>query len=298
MNSSSPLRTWCAGLFSLAVAVALDGAWAGEPQPTASAPQPATSGPFRKLAPGVMQAIDPHLEEAETVSRHDVVELLAIDPNLDWAKDVAFRREVWFLELKFKPMRMIRVDVPQPGGRMKQKLLWYLAYSVTNPGKIMPSVEAAAGTYQLQDSDKPVLFVPEFRLESHEFGKVYRDRVIPIAVGPIQMREDPNRKLHNSVEMARNIKVGETVWGVATWEDLDPRIDRFSVYVNGLTNAYRWQDTPGAFKAGDPIGKGRRFTRKTLKLNFWRPGDEFYPHEKEFRFGSIPGEVDYEWVYR
>ena len=39
--------------------------------------------------------------------------------------------------------------------------------------------------------------------------------------------------------MCRDIAVGETLWGVATWEDIDPRIVRFSVYVFGLTNAYR-----------------------------------------------------------
>ena len=114
---------------------------------------------------------------------------------------------------------------------------------------------------------------------------------------PIRSREDPNRTFLNSAEMARQINPGETLWGVATWEGIDPRIDRFSVYVNGLTNAYRWEDAPGAYEPGDPIGKGRTWVRKTLKLNFWRPGDEYYEHEKEFRYG-IPGEVDHQWVYR
>ena len=91
--------------------------------------------------------------------------------------------------------------------------------------------------------------------------------------------------------------MGETIWGVAMWEDVDPRIDRFSIYVHGLTNAYKWQDEPEKFKPGDSIGTGRRLARKTLKLNFCRPGDEFFEHEGEIRYG-IPGEVDYEWVYR
>ena len=29
-----------------------------------------------------------------------------------------------------------------------------------------------------------------------------------------------------------------SVWGLATWEDVDPRVDFFSVYIKGLTNAY------------------------------------------------------------
>jgi hypothetical protein len=103
--------------------------------------------------------------------------------------------------------------------------------------------------------------------------------------------------LLTTVEMCKEVAVGETLWGVATWEDIDPRILRLSVYVSGLTNAYRWKDTPGEYKAGDPIGKGRQLFKKTLKLNFWRPGDEYFEHEEAIRYG-IPGHPDYEWVYR
>lgn len=293
-----PVRpwTWCASLVWAVAALGAAAAFCRAAEP-AGVQSPARQ-PYRKLAPGVLQSVDPQLRESETVSRHDLVELLAVAPDLDWAKARTFRRQIWYLDLKFKPMRMILVDIPQPDGLMRQKLIWYLVYSVTNPGKVMPTVEAADGTLQLQDSEKEVPLILEFQLASHEFGKAYPHRVIPAAMGPIQMREDPARKFLTPVEMAsRQIKPGETVWGVVTWEDVDPRIDRFSVYVNGLTNAYRWEDTPGAFQPGDPIGKGRKFLRKTLKLNFWRPGDEYYEHEKEFRFG-IPGEVDYEWVYR
>lgn len=233
----------------------------------------------------------------ETVSRHDMVELLAVDPKLDWAKAIAFRREIWALEFKFKPMRMIYVDLPQPSGFMQRKQIWYLVYTVTNAGKTMRPVPAADGAYQIESVDKPIHFVPGFLLQSIQQDKWYPDRVIPAAIGPIRMREDPNRTFANTVEMVRDIQVGETVWGVATWEDIDPRTDRFSVYVNGLTNAYRWTDDTAKVKPGAPLGSGRRLLRKTLKLNFWRPGDEFDPKEKDIRVG-IPGELDYDWVYR
>jgi hypothetical protein len=77
--------------------------------------------------------------------------------------------------------------------------------------------------------------------------------------------------------------------------------------VGGLTNAYQWEDLAGAYQAGDPPGKGRRFARKMLQLNFWRPGDEMLPDEREFRFGApigksdlygVPDGVAYRWVYR
>ena len=87
------------------------------------------------------------------------------------------------------------------------------------------------------------------------------------------------------------------MWGVATWEFVDPRMDFFSIYVKGLTNAYRFADQPGAYKVGDAPATGRRFAQKTLKLNFWRPGDEIDPREDEIFYG-IPGQVDHQWVFR
>ena len=84
---------------------------------------------------------------------------------------------------------------------------------------------------------------------------------------------------------------------MATWTDIDPRIDYFQIYVAGLSNAYRFADPPGAYHAGDPPGSGRRYAQKTLKLNFWRPGDEHEINEGEVYYG-IPGQVDYEWVFR
>jgi hypothetical protein len=280
---------------------------------------PTVKSPYRQLAPGVMQSVDPMRVLDETVSRHDVVELLAIDPKFPGAKNVPFRRDVWVLEFKFKPMRMIWVDIPQPSGRMQRKLIWYMVYSVTNTGKTLHPVEDVdlsydtfdkRQLYEVKTEDGPVHFAPEFLLEGHQrmaddtgFVKVYADRVIPVAMGPIRLREDPNRRFLNSVEMCREIAVGETLWGVATWEDIDPRIVRFSIYVSGLTNAYKWKDEkvgrfgPYVHQADDPIGKGRKLYRKVLKLNFWRPGDQYSEHEEEIRYG-IPGGVDYQWVYR
>ena len=104
-----------------------------------------------------------------------------------------------------------------------------------------------------------------------------------------------------------------TVWGVATWEDIDPATDYFSIYVQGLTNAYRYED--GEYKKGDAPGTGRKFTKKTLQLNFWRPGDTVDPHEEEIRYGcridpdqadqqaifteyGIDKPLDHIWLYR
>ena len=121
-----------------------------------------------------MQTIEPRAEVAESYSRHDVVELLAVDPTFDWAKDVPFRRDVWYLEFKFKPVRMIWVDVPQASGKMRRELIWYMVYSVTNPGKALHPAEDTDGTYKIVPVDKPIRFIPQFLLDSPEVGKSIR----------------------------------------------------------------------------------------------------------------------------
>ncbi len=269
--------------------------WSAAQNEKAAAAQP--TGPFRKLAPGVMKPIDTTPEVKDTHATHDVVELLAVDPKFDWAKEQTFRRDVWYLDFQFKPLRIVNVDIPQPGGKMKQTRVYYMVYTVTNPGKALHPVKQDDGTYSIEYVDKPVRFVPEFVIESPEFKFVYPERVIPLAVPIIENREDANRKLLNTVEMCREIGVGETLWGVATWDGIDPRIDHFEIYLQGLTNAYQWEDQAGAVKPGDPVGTGRRLAKKTLRINFWRPGDEFFVNEREIRYG-MPGKVDYDWVYR
>ena len=293
-----------------------------------------TSAKVRQFAPGVETTIPPYLDPADTVSTHDLIEVRS-DPDLKWkpeylsesrtlygmSEGVKFRRDVWCLEFSFKPLRMIYVDVPQASGKMQRKLIWYLVYRVKNTGKALVPVEEADGTYSTKPGDSgPVRFIPEFVLESHDLTsagepihKAYLDRLIPAAIQQIQQRELPGRELLTSVEMAeREIPVSDgrvdrSVWGVATWEDVDPRIDFFSVYAKGLSNEYRWVDPPGAFRKGDPPGKGRQFEYLTLQLNFWRPGDQFAEHESEIRFGVPLGKAElygvrdgvaYRWIYR
>lgn len=253
----------------------------------------------RRLAPGVLITIRPDVQVSETHNRQDIVELVTADPQLEWAKNVDFRRDVYCLEFEFKLPRLITVGLPQPSGRLQPKPIWYMVYRVTNRGGALRPVPEDDGTYRVEAVDVPVLFVPTFYLEARTATgeKRYPDRVIPLAKPLIQAREDPAIRFFDSTEIARTLQVGQSVWGVAMWEDIDPAIDKFSILVAGLSNAYTWVDPPGVYKVGDPIGQGRVFQRKTLKLNFWRPGDEFIVKESQVRFGQ-PGTVDYEWIYR
>ena len=104
----------------------------------------------------------------------------------------------------------------------------------------------------------------------------------------IRAREDKNREFLTSEQMPqKELRVGETVWGVATWQDVDPNNVWFSVYVEGLTNAYKFADDPAKYAAyqGHRNGLFREIRTKVLKLNFWRPGDEFTVKESQVRTG-------------
>jgi hypothetical protein len=292
MKTTAHVQSCWTGLLAAALTAVLACPSFGQAEPSTT-----SRGAPRRLADGVMETIPPDVQASDTVSLDNVMEL----PDFEFAKNIRFRRDIWYLEFSFKPVRMVWVDVPQPDGHMKRKLIWYLLYSVTNHGEARTSVEQADKTYAVEETQKPVRFIPEFilRATDPEVSREYAERVLPLALGTIAMRERTGQELFTTVTMPKQeIAVGETRWGVATWENIDPRVDFFSIYVKGLTNAYRWQDNPNGYRPGvDPIAKGRKFVRKTLKLNFWRPGDEYDEKESEIRYG-VPGQVDYEWVYR
>ena len=190
-----------------------------------------------------------------------------------------------------------------------------------NTGAGLAAAEQEDGTFAATEhgADK-VRFIPQFVLsmkdrdrEGERIRKAYLDRILPAALQSISRRELPDGQLFNSAQMSERLIAVEKgrssrgTWGVVTWEDVDPEIDYFSVYVGGLTNALQWQDPSDAYQLGDPPGTGRKFLRKTLQLNFWRPGDEYGENEREIRYGVPPGEADiygcdegvaYRWVYR
>jgi len=300
----------------------------------AVAQEEARAQTVRKLAPGVLTVIPPEPMEQETfvgpLSLPDVSKL-DWNPNFSPKTDtlrqksaqVTLRHNIWNLELAFKPVRMVNVDIPQPSGKMQRKLIWYMVYRVRNLGGHLTPVPDADKTYKPEPADEvlnyaaaqpsnTVRFFPHFVLESTEVGKAYLDRIIPAVVPLIQLREMRGARLLNSVEITQvPIPVvprdgGPGVWGVVTWEDVDPRIDFFSIYVQGLTNAFRMETSQTG-------GVTQRL--KTLQLNFWRPSDTIDEHENEIRYGvpsvtnpqeqaaicaryNIPRRVDYLWVYR
>ncbi len=130
-------------------------------------------------------------------------------------------------------------------------------------------------------------------------SRVYYDEFIPLANVQIAKKEArEGQTFFDSVRISTmKILPGQTVWGVATWVDVDPKIDRFSVYVSGLTNALRWEISEDAALDKDAlVGSGRDVYRKVLRLNFFNPSDESHSGGKEI-YNNLPGELDYQWIY-
>lgn len=288
------------------------------------------------LAPGVLTTIPPNAENSETFSGPLAIALNAPQwtpnyvPQTDTlaalAKEVTLRRPVWNLEFSFKPLRMVEVDVPV-GDRLERKLVWYMVYRLRYLGEdlqLSPQ-ETRFGGQKFPAIDRVNLatarrFFPTFVLEeTQELKKSYLDRIVPAAKEVILRREfspnrteNPERVLYNTVEISSvNIelstgRMSKPVWGVVTWIDVDPRVDYFSIYIQGLTNAFRIE-----VQDGKPV----RMTHKELKLNFWRPGDSVQENEEEIRYGIpvLPDSgrqeamierygqtqrLDYMWIYR
>jgi hypothetical protein len=300
MANLATFRVWW--LLPLAAAAACAGGWAG------AAPSP---DGFRRLAPGTLTVIPPDRSSDDPLQRSDLLEITEGRKDREWtpqrspvnttfierAKGRELAGGVWCLEFAFKPPRLIDVDVPAGDAKMRRKRVWYVLYRVKNTGGRRVVVDAADPTVrQTETFEQPVRFLPHFVLESLEplaqgedmrAYRAYLDRVVPSAMEPIRAREKPPGRLYDSASMAEaEIAPGEDRWGVAVWEDVDPRIDFFSIFVRGLTNSMRWRKIPGArIGAGDPPGAHMEYALEALRLDFWRPGDARDEVEEEMSVG-------------
>ncbi len=261
---------------------------------------------FRALTPGVLTLIPPDTAIDDPLQRGSLVEVTEGLAALQWvpkrgatnttlvsrAVRVEYPRDIWCLEFTFKPPRTIAVDVPAGDGKMRRTSVLYLVYRVKNVGgrRVVTSPRPEAPgeldpvERTVESFEKPVRFLPQLVLETREgiaegegisSYRAYLDRLMPSAMDAIRQREDPARVLLDSASIsAEEIAPGEERWGVAIWEAIDPRIDYFSIYVRGLTNAIRWRKREGRnIQPNDPPGEHIEQTLKSLRLDFWRPGD-------------------------
>ena len=176
---------------------------------------------------------------------------------------------IWVLDFSFKPLRIISADLPGKGRRQ----LHYLSYRIIN------------------HTGQPRTLVPQFTLVD-ERGQRLEDAVIPQVVRIIQAREDPTIPLLGAVNIMGTIPpstkegVDDAVYGVAVWEGVDPKADRLSIYVRGLSDGY--QVVPPAAEGAEPVVR-----HKTLKIDFVKRGDDRNLTEREIELLEPP----YEWIY-
>lgn len=179
------------------------------------------------------------------------------------------REGIWILDFAFKPVRLVTVELPSG----KRRPIHYLYYRVINR------------------TGEPRMFVPSFTLVT-DTGKRYEDTVLRDAVKLIRDREDPTTNVYGAVDVigvlppsGARAGIDEAIFGAAVWQGVDPHADAFKVYVQGLTNGYHEVTPPGS---GEP-----QVRHKTLRIDFFRPGDERDLNEREIRLADPP----YEWTY-
>lgn len=236
---------------------------------------------------------------------------------LEMGREVTLRHAVWGLEFSFKPVRTIKARIPVKG-KLEDQLVWYMVYRVRyTGGDLLPnetSVEAGTGVPNPPKSVifKSVRFLPRFTLISPELNVQYDSRILSTAKAPIANRERVGKPLLDTMQMAATeiLPVSEaqdnSVWGIATWIGIDPRIDAFYVDVRGLTNAFHREINTSNQEV---------YLRKTLRIYFWRPGDTVNQELDIIRLGlpsfeseerqkhilnlfKIKEPLDYSWIYR
>lgn len=213
------------------------------------------------------------------------------------------RTRIWYLVYRVRNIGGLRAKVEIGDGGELQQLI--------DAGTFEPEKLASSGTQLTEPFEEPVRFLPHFVLQSYEAVvpreglaayRGYLDRVIPGAAEAIQNREDPARQLHDSVSMSETpIQPGEERWGVAVWDGVDPRIDLFTIFVKGLTNRFASRiassedlspaqkepsDRPEDQGLAEVLTDGDRFALQSLRLDFWRPGDDVDGRPEEMMVGS------------
>lgn len=217
-------------------------------------------------------------------------------PVAPTAAERAAQPNLWMMEVEFKPLRMLWIDITDPKtGKKSRELIWYLVYRTRN--RLFDHEQRAdvEPVNTLDDPPGPPLLVPEFTLVGEFLGKqtVYDDVILPEAQAAIMARE--RMRLKNPVEIVQPVpppvppdadddeREAGTLYGVAMWRGIDPDTDFATVIMSGFSNSYKL-----AKNADDePIAY-----RKAIVQRFWRPGDRFGQHEKEIRLQGEPQWID------
>ncbi len=211
--------------------------------------------------------------------------------------------DLWIAEVQFKPVRYRRMEVTNPRtGDRTMELVWYMVYRVIprDPTELAGdsrdelvkklSDPNLLPQNPIEEASRRSLQVPRFILRTDDAGsqETYIDEVNLEIQRTILAREFRNRaadlRMLNSVQAITEInepvsvndpdQVGNALYGVAVWRNVDPTTDYFTVTMTGFSNAYRISQNA----AGETVVE-----QKVIVQKFGRPGDEFNQQENEFR---------------
>ena len=174
----------------------------------------------------------------------------------------ASQSNLWVLEVQYKSLRQITLDLPDPKtGKKREEIVLYLMYRVVNRGlgdlKKDPDA-VSANTFDPEAT--PPLFIPELTLITQDNGiqNIYPDRLIPAVEKKIRQRETLpfGVVLKNSVKISGAIPKEaapdmqpEMHYGVAMWRGVDPEADRFTIMMEGFSNGYKLVRGPVTYPA-------------------------------------------------
>ena len=233
-----------------------------------------------------------------------------------------FRREIYCLEFSFKPLRMIEVDVPAAGGTTERKLVWYMVYRIRNTGQALKPV--AGPRRRLFHRNRPRA-APFGSCRSSFWNRkiarrpavAFRNR-ISIASSPrptprSASAKRPATRCSTASRFRSNQSPSATAASTAACGAWPPGSTSIRASTSSRsTSAVSRTPTAGPTRRPPttpaiPPGRGRQFVHKMLQLNFWRPGDDLMPNEREFRYGvpldkaalyDVGDGVAYRWLYR
>jgi hypothetical protein len=213
------------------------------------------------------------------------------------------------MEVQFKPMRMLWVEITEPRtGRKQRKEVWYLVYRcLSRPAEGRADETDTRPVNVLDAAPKPVLFMPEAVLITYDDPaqtiplETHDDQILPEALAAIRAVEErpavmfARRRIEDSLSVIQPFpdptpfetlpEDEDWIYGVFLWTDIDPETDFFQVTMRGFSSAY------DASQSG-PDGNVHPW-RKVIVQKFTRRGDRFDPTQREFEFEGDP-----DWAYQ
>jgi hypothetical protein len=191
------------------------------------------------------------------------------------------KADTWTMNFGYYPIRIAIVDVP---GRGRQPV-WYLLGEVWNK------------------TGSPQLITPEFTLVSKDLDTPgsYPDEPMPAVVKQLIAIEDPKglydiktatQVMANKIPVTKVDSVPNSVRMIAVWTSVPakaPNLNKFSVYVGGLSNGLIETDASDGAKV---------IRRKTLQLDFVKPTDTRNVRIDDIKPDDNNGLGGEKWYYR